>query len=197
MYPSLTRQCRDGAAEQPAECGRDEAHRRGKALHREIRVAGEELVGAVAAERHRHQPPRRAADEKGGQQRGIGERLAQPLADRIEGVDEIGRAELDDLVAHPEMARDRYRHGASRQSCRRVTPPPTRTVNAVRSGAASAASAVTRLEIDAARQKHPDRHIGDDLMPHRLAQQLVEPLDRLVPVDRPRRRGAAANSARG
>ena len=117
------------------------------------------------------------------------ERFAEPLADGVKGIDEIGLAELDDLVAHPEMARDPYGVGCLVKAV--VEPlaadpwPPTRTVNAVRSGAASAASAVTRLEIDTARQKNPDRHIGDDLMPHRLAQQLVEPLDRLVPVDGP------------
>ncbi len=45
---------------------------------------------------------------------------------------------------------------------------------------------MTRLEIDAARQKHPDRDIGDDLLPHRSAQELAEPLDRLVRVGRAR-----------
>src|SRR5947208_6787893 len=41
--------------------------------------------------------------------------------------------------------------------------------------------------IDAARKKHPDRNIGDDPMPYRSAQQLVELVDRLVKGGGPRR----------
>src|SRR5215813_12606526 len=38
-----------------------------------------------------------------------GERLAQSLADGIKGIDEVGFAELDDLVAHSKVTRDGHR----------------------------------------------------------------------------------------
>ena len=86
---------------------RNPTHGRREALNRKVRVSGEELVGAVAAERDGHPLPLRAAHEIGRQQRRIGKRFAEPRGDRIAGVEEIALAELDDLVPHAEMPGNR------------------------------------------------------------------------------------------
>jgi hypothetical protein len=87
-------------------------------------------------------------------------------------------------MAHPEVARHRDRMGRlvkSAVECPAADPHGERSQVGCRFGGERRDEA----PIDAARQKHPDRHIGDDQAPHRLARQLAQLLDRGIEVDRP------------
>ena len=106
----------------------------------------------------------------------FGERLAQSLADGVEGLDQLGLAKLDNLMAHPEMARDRAGMG---RLVKGGAADPHGERGQIGRGLRGESGDEARIE--PARQEHADRDIGDDLLLHRPAQQFVEPLDRLVP----------------
>src|SRR5262249_47602665 len=108
----------------------------------------------------------------------------QTLADRIKRLDKISRSKLDHLVAHPEMAC--YGNGI-RRLIKTLIEALGRNSHGERSqiGGGFGRKCGDQTGIKPTGEKDPDRHIGDDLAPHRAPQQIVEMLGGLAESHQP------------
>ena len=77
----------------------------GGPLGRERRVAGQQLIGAVAAKRHLDLVPRKAAQQVRGQDRRIAERLIEPDGHLGQELVNLGHREGPLVVVGAEMIR--------------------------------------------------------------------------------------------
>ena len=77
----IHRQPADGGLGQRAGRPRQAAVEAGRPFGLEGRIAGQKLVGAVAAQHDLDRAPGKAAQEVGGQDRGVPERLVEPGRD--------------------------------------------------------------------------------------------------------------------
>ena len=167
------RQQRDGPVQRGTAGARQRLHEAREPLHAEIRIAAEQFVGAVAAQRHRHACAGGPAHQIGRQQRGIGQRLGQVGGDRVERRVQVGCGHIDDLVAHADMA-----GGLDR--VRRFVEIAVAGAHGERGEARHRArgDGGQQAGIEAAGEEHAERNVGDRLPPHRLIQQRIQALQR-------------------
>ena len=154
-----------GAPDQPAQRLRDPPEPRRRQVGDVARVAGEDLVAAVAVERDGDVPARHLGKREGRNRGRVGERLAVMAHDarqqldrarldhqlRVLGAEALGddprkRQLVEPLVREADRERPHGRRGRlrhRRDDCRRI---------------------------DAAREEGAERHVGDHAPPHRGPQ---------------------------
>ena len=158
-----------------AEPGGQTGQRRRTAIGLEADIAGEELIGPVAAQRHGHMAPGRAAQHPGRQQRGIRQRLVHPRRHRLEGVEQRRLVQRHHLMGEAEAPRQ----GLGR---RRLVIAGARHGD----GEGGQPRRMAGDEggdqggIDAAGKEHPHRHIGDQPVAHPGIEEGFEPLQPLA-----------------
>ena len=137
----------------------------------ERRIAGEEFVRPVAAQRHRHAGTRVAAQQVSGQQRAIRHGLVQTGTDRGRELPRQVDGEYVRMVHRAEMLRHGCRMSGFIEArfleadAERVHPPAAQQASGARGHGRG---------IDAAAQEHAHRHVGNQPAPHRLAEQVAQ-----------------------
>ena len=149
----------------------------GQPLRRESRVAREQFVPAVAAQRHGDVPPRESGEQIGGNDRGIGERLVQKRRHLGQHIQQ--RPALQDFLAviGPVELRDPARvpglvEGAFLE--------PDREGLDLRGRPQLRHQRHHGARINAAAQEDPQRHIADEPEAHGLFEPLAQLLGDLV-----------------
>ena len=174
-----------------AEPGGQTGQRPRTAIGLEADIAGEELIGPVAAERDGHMAPRRAAEDPGRQQRGIRQRLVHPRRHRLEGVEQRCLVERHHLMGEAEAPRQRLGR-------RRLVIAGARHGDGERGQPRRMAGdeGGDQGGIDAAGEEHPHRHIGDQAVAHPGIEEGFEPLQPLALALADPRRAASSGSGR-
>ncbi len=180
----LERALRAQAARGPVELGIDATERPQRAAARAAEnppravlgqvedvapVAAEDLVAAVARERHGHVLAGHARDEQRGHARGIGERLVEEPGQRVERQLRVGLQTC--RVVHGVQAR----RGAlgDRQLVEGLLAEAHRAEHE-RVGAAAGHGVGDRARVDAAGEEAAERHVADELLAHRGVERLED-----------------------
>ena len=167
----------------------------GRALGGEGRIAGQQLVGAVAAQHDRDLAPRETAQEVRRQDRGVAERLVEPGRDLGQELVDRRRPRRSARDGRsPGGGRPRGRAGSRRSS---GSSKPIENVCTFRGRLDLAERRGDARGIDAAREEDAERHVRPPVPRDRVAELVPEPLGRRPRSRRPlesRRRTAIAST---
>ena len=144
-----------------------------------LRVAAEQLVGALPRERDGHVPRGELGEREEAERREVGERLVQ-LPDELGEVDlRLCVRELELVVVGAEDVR--RRSARPRARCRRSSVKPTENV-LTGSDMLLGHQRDDQARVEPAAQHRAERHVAHQAQAHRL----LEPRDQLLGAARPR-----------
>src|ERR1700722_61519 len=137
------------------------------------RVAAEDLIAPLAAQRDGHVAARATGNQKNGPGGTVGEGLIKDLRDRVQPRVQIGTARAHRRVARTQMSRDR---------ARRIRLGALIGFETQRKCARSAQVIGGQRRIHATAQEYSNRHVAQRVLRHHGAQQRVESFKTHLPV---------------